>query len=132
MTEPLRCIVELATGPCRGNSLAVEADGGVRCLTHATDPVRVRRREERNLKGGLARLRVLELDTKPPDLSSIRSMRRGLETVMHAMVTGTLDERIGRAVIEGYRVGAALGSLELQGIISDLERRLGLRAGKSA
>ena len=132
MSDPLRCIVELASGPCGAQPVAIEHDGQPRCLTHATDALRIRRREDRNLEGGRNRRLVLGPDTKPPDLSSIRSMRRGLETVMYAMVTGKLDARIGRAVIEGYRVGASLGALELQGIISDLERRVGLRAGKSA
>ena len=81
MTDPLRCVVQLPTGQCPASPVAVEGDGQPRCLTHALDPVRIRRREERNANGGLNRLRTLPKDTPVPKFETSTQVRRFAERV---------------------------------------------------
>jgi len=90
MTDRPRQCVELASSgePCRGQPVALENDGVRRCLTHAKDPRRVRRREERNRGGGWARRRTANPDDIPSfPLNSHRAIVSGLRWLLRAALT---------------------------------------------
>ncbi len=79
-------------GTCRMPA-TLEGDGIARCLTHAQDPTRVRRRDERNLRGGLGRLRVP--DNPPvPTFDTRRRVVQFLERLARLVLAGEVDPRL--------------------------------------
>jgi hypothetical protein len=122
MNERRHC-VEL-DGTCAGITLAVEADGQVRCLSHATDPVRIRRREERNAKGGYGRLRTLPADTAPPRFSTPGHVRRYAERLAHLVTTGQLNRQVAETGLRAASLGLQVHQLRNQERLTDALLRL--------
>ncbi len=118
-----RQCVELG-GACGGNSLALEADGKIRCLTHATDSVRIRRREERNLKGGLGRLRTLPADTQAPRFRTPGHIRRYAERLAHLVTTGQLNRQVAETALRAAGLGLQVHQLKSQERLTDALLRL--------
>lgn len=116
MSERLRCAEQANGGePCAALSgvVAVEADGVPRCLTHATDPVRVRRREDRNFKGGRGRRRILDPKSTPrPRFRSHGSVVRFFEWVAWTALTDPEADLRGLAEARA----AATASLQARGV----------------
>jgi hypothetical protein len=129
VTEPdrLRCIVELESGPCRGNPVAVEGDGQARCLSHALDPVRIRRREEGNNAGGRARLRTLPGGTKAPSFQSRQRVVRFLEELARQVLTGEVDPRLSAEARGCAAVAMTAHELDALERLNALEKRIGGR-----
>jgi hypothetical protein len=127
MTDSLHCIVELESGPCRGNPVAVEGDGVARCLSHALDVTRVRRREERNAKGGLKRLRTLPVDTKTPSFQSRQRVVRFLEELARQVLTGEVDPRLSAEARGCAAVAMTAHELDALERLNALEKRIGGR-----
>lgn len=76
-------------------SLALELDGKIRCLTHATDPARIRRRQERDAKGGLARTQGWPADVPLPKIPrTLEALPRWCARVAEQVLRGKVDPRL--------------------------------------
>jgi len=124
MTDRLRCCVELESGPCQANPVAVERDGQARCLTHATDSVRIRRREERNGAGGHNRLRTLRKDTPRPKFRTSEQIERYAERTAHRVETGQLDRRVADTCLRSATVALQVHQLKEQRRFTDALLRM--------
>lgn len=119
MTDPLHCIVELESGPCPAQPVAVEGDGVPRCLTHATDALRIRRRTARNAAGGENRLRTLAKATPPPRFRTPEQIERYAERTAHRVQTGQLDRRVAETCLRAATVALQVHQLKNQERLTD-------------
>jgi len=99
---------------CRGITLAIEADGQVRCLSHATDPDRIRRREERNRAGGLNRLRTLPESTPVPKFTTATDVRKFAERTAHQVLTGQLERQVAETGLKAAGLALQVRQVENQ------------------
>jgi len=112
MTGPLRCCIALESGPCQANPVAMERDGQARCLTHATDALRIRRRDERNQGGGHNRLRTLPKDTPVPRFATSAQVRRFAERMAHLVMTGQLARQVAETSLRAAGLALQVRQLE--------------------
>jgi len=120
----LRCVELAGDRECLGPSVVVEADGQPRCLTHARDLSRVHRREARNLRGGLGRLRTLPPGTKRPDFSTGDKILRFAEELARLVLIGRLDPRLSAEARNLASVAIALRSADAQERIAEALARV--------
>ncbi len=118
-----RGCVELG-GTCPIHPVAVEADGQARCLTHATDPTRIRRREERNRAGGENRLRTLPKASREPRFRSAAQVRRYAERLAHLVTTGQLAVKLADTAIRAAGLALQVHQLKNQERLTDALLRL--------
>lgn len=127
--ERRRCVA--LEGTCQGHSLAVDSDGEVRCLTHTTDAVRMRTRDERNLAGGLNRRRRLEGEADP-NFESKKRIRQFLSRLAGATLRNEVDPKLVDTAVRCASTAASTHDDEAMERLDRLEARLFGAAGASA